>query len=1816
MAPVAVSEFHDALAALSARSGEAATRLVSRLDRLSPAEARQFVTDAYPELITPFMRSSGDLATQWYAEQPAPPVPRGGNVFVPEAAPLPPADQLAISGRWALSTNDPVTAIKGTSTRRVWNQARKSMISNAIREGVGWVRVAQPDACGFCKMLATRQGSTGAGTPGLYASQKSALLVVGRERRDTRNNVIRGHTGLVRGSRELDEPFHDHCQCDAIAVRTGVYEPPAYVEAWQDQYDAAVKQYGLDPNAIARALDNPARRRKAVAAAAAAAGVGGVVVGAGIKIAQEVNGLRPADVVANAAQAAGVAGVKAADAVGDAMDEALRKLLDWTGQAPPEDDDDARRLDSAPELILFGAADVLDKPLPNITEPSDDSTVEYEVDSAWMSNGFDTIKWDIRDGADQAIAEGYAGPPADLVGWKLTGYLRSKEGRATLGAELVARAVHSEPTEKALWRGMQLTPEDLEAIKPGESMTMKLSSFTPNYSDAKQYAKPDDFRWISGDVPEDGVPVILKLEAGAKVAALTEDRQRNPQREHVAFGRFEVVDVKPGVESGSPAEVTIRQVSLDSTDIPLAGDRYEAGSVPLANALKVDGKPSLANLPKKNEDRLFLEDSMAKRIGLAALINREAGEVNPNWLPKHLAGGDDTWRNNCARCVVAWELRRRGYDVEASPAPGGLGIASSDLANMWRRGSENGNFASWRTVSTHSVRTMKEQADSYLLNNQPDGARGFVAIGYKQSEGGGGHVFAWERVGDKIVYAEPQVPKEYQNQYRAEMNFDRASPVLDLKFMRTDDLFAGPAVAELVLPAGGADSNRKSYPAIGVIEDAVEWLKANAPGGFLDNGKKVEWTKEGVRRWWQQLDGHETQIGQRWLKEQQAGGALKGQQTGLDALPRMKEPAGDVASLRRESDKVNPNWTPDADANGDDAYRSNCFMATIAYELRRRGYDVEAKANDGTLSNADGDLRRLFSVPNERGPLPAGFTPVTAYPGEPKRAVDAWVENIWEPGQRGFVGIEYEDGGGHVFVVENVNGKAVYLDPQVPEERLDGSVEDVFKLSRGEPVIMRTDHLIASDEVADYVLPAGDLKGGVEAEFDPMKVTDALRNDFYEWLDTVPEDQLPEDYDENNPLSNWRVIEQFLADKYPAAHRGFANGKEDAAHWLDQDLDPEEWTPSMQNEDDWPDLYSSEDADKLGYDPQEVAAGMVLLHNRAHSGRGGGDLENDKARLVDIYRKRVAMQRAADKRAGDDLILEGSKADKPKQRVEDYEYAVLSRPTGESAAFRDKQLAGTLKKHQYPDEVDIKLYHGSRQDFAPGELVEPGMPGNFVRRMKHVYASDAPEKSHQYGGKVYEIRPLGPIGHRADAREKDGYYASEWPFEVVRQVPVDEYRPAGDDLILTGSKLDGGGPGSAPVVGEFGKVASRLPEGTEIKPIYKRNRDGSIRYSPIPKAKKNVVRMYHRTTEANVAKIHDDAAFLSKEGDEVFFSTKLDGQAEGYGPGVVIVDVPKRMFDKYGDFKGDGYLSDEFPSGEKHWSISRGSINPDWIVTPEPVVDVQATWASVSDETLDENLRQALRQAQPWAVEAGTTWYPGVRKMATRLTKHYAKSFKEQHGVELSPDILGGLISVFSRNNGWIRNAVGVRQYLDDPFAESPKRDKKTGEIKMVKPMHVDMKGGAEDLIEFVKERHAAGETDDHAIVEAFFASFPTAPKPHRFWRSIMGDEDNSAIDRWMARVQLHTDDPEFAEKMRSATRTVKGVKDNYGYHRLEASIKRISREPEFAGFTATQLQAMPWVHLVGPEGVLGDIQDLSSDAAASAEARRHTEAMGWKDPV
>lgn len=154
--------------------------------------------------------------------------------------------------------------------------------------------------------------------------------------------------------------------------------------------------------------------------------------------------------------------------------------------------------------------------------------------------------------------------------------------------------------------------------------------------------------------------------------------------------------------------------------------------------------------------------------------------------------------------------------------------------------------------------------------------------------------------------------------------------------------------------------------------------------------------------------------------------------------------------------------------------------------------------------------------------------------------------------------------------------------------------------------------------------------------FDPFKVTHRLRDEFHDWFGQQYQ-QDPTRYSDKQwgaGLSHWPVIEDFLKDKYPAAHRGLMTGREDASALLDYP----EASGIMSRYDDETGFdikpYSSDDHQKLGYDPAEVAAGMVLLHNQNRDGLSNGYLDEDKDRLVDIFNKRQQMQRQYEQRTG------------------------------------------------------------------------------------------------------------------------------------------------------------------------------------------------------------------------------------------------------------------------------------------------------------------------------------------------------------------------------------------------------------------------------------------------------------------------------------------------------------------------------------------------------------------------------------------------------
>ncbi|TXH24933.1 MAG: hypothetical protein E6R06_10885 [Mycobacterium sp.] len=262
---------------------------------------------AFPEIIGPYTQAGALVSAQWYTEQ-APDLPYVATPHVDL-----PAERLSGSVSWALyapGTATPLERLSGSVKRMIYDASRQTVLHNLQTEygdppggsfddepGTRWARYASANACSFCRLMATRGA--------VYRSKASAERVVGRsiditnaDRRQiaagymTRDEALarratyssaRGarkagrsvgdrKTGRLRGTRGYGGKYHDHCRCIAVPVRPGTsYEPPDYVEKWEDDYIAAtrtVSASGADTggkselNAILREMDAIDSRRR------------------------------------------------------------------------------------------------------------------------------------------------------------------------------------------------------------------------------------------------------------------------------------------------------------------------------------------------------------------------------------------------------------------------------------------------------------------------------------------------------------------------------------------------------------------------------------------------------------------------------------------------------------------------------------------------------------------------------------------------------------------------------------------------------------------------------------------------------------------------------------------------------------------------------------------------------------------------------------------------------------------------------------------------------------------------------------------------------------------------------------------------------------------------------------------------------------------------------------------------------------------------------------------------------------------------------------------------------------------------------------------------------------------------------------------------------------------------------------------------------------------------------------------------------------------------------------------------------------------
>lgn len=276
--------------------------------------------------------------------------------------------------------------------------------------------------------------------------------------------------------------------------------------------------------------------------------------------------------------------------------------------------------------------------------------------------------------------------------------------------------------------------------------------------------------------------------------------------------------------------------------------------------------------------------------------------------------------------------------------------------------------------------------------------------------------------------------------------------------------------------------------------------------------------------------------------------------TALDQLPIQETPPGPKkrGALMVMATGLNPGY-----ANRTKQYMNNCSSVVQAYEFRRRGYDVLAAPVEngrgrwdgeyvtGWWREQNGDVVLMDNVlqlpPPKKGSYPVTATGVPAGPNG--RKMDRHTYAKWRmeheidgypDGARGFVALQWEAGGGHVFSWEKVDGKVVYIEGQngEPDSALAHFTPGRFK--PGSLRMVRIDDKVPTDLVTQALetRPAG-------VEVVPQ-LSSAEKNAKSKWrMRTGPKgvEYLPPEY-RKNKSNRWelipeperaRMLEEFLA---------------------------------------------------------------------------------------------------------------------------------------------------------------------------------------------------------------------------------------------------------------------------------------------------------------------------------------------------------------------------------------------------------------------------------------------------------------------------------------------------------------------------------------------------------------------------------------------------------------------------------------------------------------------------------------------------------------
>lgn len=152
--------------------------------------------------------------------------------------------------------------------------------------------------------------------------------------------------------------------------------------------------------------------------------------------------------------------------------------------------------------------------------------------------------------------------------------------------------------------------------------------------------------------------------------------------------------------------------------------------------------------------------------------------INPDFSPF-----THDYSQNCTFCSAAYDMRKRGYDVEASPISLAEGYVLDDVLSWYKdpqavSKSTIENFHREKALKNPKEALTEKEMLSKALKSNGEGSRGHLILYWK---GGGAHDVIWEVENDEVVLRDCQTGL-------IERTFSTLDAVADYTYIRTDNL--------------------------------------------------------------------------------------------------------------------------------------------------------------------------------------------------------------------------------------------------------------------------------------------------------------------------------------------------------------------------------------------------------------------------------------------------------------------------------------------------------------------------------------------------------------------------------------------------------------------------------------------------------------------------------------------------------------------------------------------------------------------------------------------------------------------------------------------------------------------------------------------------------------------------------------------------------------------------------------------------------------------------------------------------------------------